>query len=164
MLQVKQKPYNLLLLTAIFSFIAGLSQMNVLIDIHLHDTFFVLPLAYFIWSFSLILIILWLLYRATEKILFSKKLSFVHIISTIVCCLFILILPYFINPYKGLAGMPRIYSENGRTKTYNLLGDISNSAISLLSILVFAQLFFLLNFFIGLYRRANNRRVEKSMQ
>lgn len=164
MLQINQKPFNLLLLTAILSFLAGLSQINVLIDIHLHDTFFVLPLAYFIWSFSLILIILWLLYRATEKMLFSKKLSFVHIISTIVCCLFILILPYIINPYKGLAGMPRIYSENGQTKTYNFLGDISNNSVILISILVFVQLFFLLNFFIGLYRRTNNRRVEKSMQ
>ena len=49
-LRLKQRPYNLLLLTAILPPTVGLFSFNSAMDIHLHDTYYIFPLTYFIWT------------------------------------------------------------------------------------------------------------------
>lgn len=157
-LRLKQRPYNLFLLTAILLFIVGLFSFNSAMDIHLHDTYYVFPLTYFIWTPTIILLIFWLLYLATKNILFSKRLVWTHIILTIVSCIFILTIPCFMtNSYDGLAGMPRRYYDIWQSKTYKFFGNLTKTAVFLIFTLAVGQLTFIVNFFIGLYRRFNRQ-------
>jgi cytochrome c oxidase subunit 1 len=150
----------LLLPAAIILFIAGLFSFNAAIVIQMHDSFYVFPQTYIIWAPAFILFIFWLLYRATKSILFSKSLSWTHIILTIAGCVFILTIPYFMtNSYEGLAGMPRRYLDIGQSKTYKIYGNLTKTAVILVFFLVAGQLTFLFNFFIGLYKIRDRNRI-----
>jgi heme/copper-type cytochrome/quinol oxidase subunit 1 len=102
-----------------------------------------------------------LLYLATNKILFSITLSWIHIVLTILSSFFFLTLPYFLtNSYEGLGGMPRRYYDIGQSHTYIFYGNFSKSLLVFACVLASGQLFYFGNLFIGLYQRSkyqNNR-------
>ena len=125
-LQLKKKPYHLLLLTSILLFTAGLSAFKTAMDIHFHDTYYVFPLAYLIWALSVISGIFWLLYLTTKEILFSKGLSWIHIILTIAACIFILTMRWFMTD-SYLAGMPRHYYDIGQSETSKIHGHLTQT-------------------------------------
>ena len=153
-MQLKQKPYHLLLLAAVLLFIAGLFGFNSEIDIQLHGTYYILSLTYILWRLSLILSIIWLLYLASKNILFSKTLSWTHIILTLVACIFVLTMPYLITNWdEEIVGMPRHYHDFGQSKTFKYSGNLTKHAEIVAFILVAGQLTFLINLIIGLYRR-----------
>jgi cytochrome c oxidase subunit 1 len=157
-LRIKKQPYQLFILAAIILFIAGLFSFNAALDIHMHGTYYVFSLTYFIWAFAFILFIFWLLYLATKNILFSKSLSWTHIILTIIGCVFILTIPFFTtNSYEGLAGMPRRYFDIGQSKTYKINSNLTKTEVILVFLLVAGQVTFLLNFVIGFYMRFNRK-------
>ena len=160
-MRLKQKPYNLLLLTSILLFIVGLFGFDSAMDIHMHDTHFVFPLTYLPWTPSIILLIFWLLYLVTKNFLYSKALTWTHILLTIAACIFILTLPYLLtNTYEGFAGMPRRYYDIGQSKTYQFFGELTKTAVVIGFILVAGQLTYLANLAIGLSKHVggqNNR-------
>jgi hypothetical protein len=157
-LKLKQKPYHLLLLAAILLFVAGLFCFSSVIDVHIHHTYYVFPLTYFIWLPASILLIIWLIYLIAKNMLVSKTLSWTHVILTIVGCIFLLSTPCFMtNSDDQLAGMPRHYHDIGQSKTYKYSGGFTKSGVILGFFLVAGQLTFLLNLFIGLYRRLNRQ-------
>ncbi len=49
MFDLKKRPHNFLLLTVILFLIASLFVSNQALDIHLHDTYFVLSLSHIVW-------------------------------------------------------------------------------------------------------------------
>jgi heme/copper-type cytochrome/quinol oxidase subunit 1 len=160
-MRLKQRPYNLLLLTSILLFIVGLFSFNSAMDIHLHDTYFVFPLTYLMWIPSVILLIFWLLYLLTKKFLYSKALIWTHIISTIVGSVFILAFPFLLtNSHEGLAGIPSRYYDIGQSKTYQFFGNLTKTTVVIAFILTAGQLTYLINFVVGLYKRpgAQNNR------
>jgi cytochrome c oxidase subunit 1 len=63
------------------------------IDIHLHDTYYIIALSHVLWAFAFLLMVLWILYRLTHKILYSRKLTWTHIVvsllTVLLLCLFI---------------------------------------------------------------------------
>lgn len=77
------KPYNILVPMMIALLVFSLFTMNTVVDIHLHDTFIVLSWSYIFWLFTICLLVIFLLYKATYKILYSRFLSWMHIIATI---------------------------------------------------------------------------------
>jgi len=156
MFKFKEKPYNLLLLTAILLFIAGLFSGNFPIDILLHDTYFVLPITYLLWFPSLVLAFFWLLYLLTKRFLFSKVLTWTHIILTITCSVFIHVIPY-LSAYSsaGLAGAPRRYYDNGIFNKYKVFSNMNTIILLTFLILVLGQLIYFINLIIGIYKRKN---------
>lgn len=152
------RPYNLFLMTAILLFLVGLFYIDSAVNVHLHDTYYVFPLAYVFWTLSIFLFFFWLLYLGTRRVLFSKKLSWLHIVLTIVSCILVLAIPNFLrNSYEGLAGMPRRYYDIGQAKTYAFFGNATKAAIYLFLVVAIAQLAFFINFFIGLYKKLNGQ-------
>jgi cytochrome c oxidase subunit 1 len=147
--------------TAILLFIVGLFSFNSAMDIQFHDTYYVFPLTYFIWTPSIILVAFWLVYLVTRNVLFSKALTWTHVTLTTIACIFILTLPYFVtNSFEGIAGMPRRYYDIGQSKTYQIFGQLTKTTVVIIFVLLIGQLTYLLNFFIGLYKhfiRQNNR-------
>jgi heme/copper-type cytochrome/quinol oxidase subunit 1 len=150
------------LFTAIIFFVVGLFYFNYAVDIHLHDTYFIFRLSYFIWAFYIILLLFWTLCLFTKNILYSNTLSWIHVLLTIVSCILLLIFPSVLtNVYEGgLASMPRRYYDIGQSKTYSFFSDISQNTFIIACILVVGQFTYLINLVIGIYKRLskqNNR-------
>jgi len=158
MFKFKERPYNLLLLTAILLFIAGLFSGNFPIDILLHDTYFVLPITYLLWFPSFVLAFFWLLYLLTKRFLFSKVLMWTHITLTIICSVFIHVIPYLsVYSSAGLAGAPRRYYDNDISNKYRVFNNMNTIILLTLIVLLLGQLIYFVNLIIGFYKRKNLR-------
>ena len=156
-LNVKELPYNLLLLTALLLFAGGFLATQT-IDIHLHDTYFVFTSRFLIWSGALLFALLWVLYLATKTALFSKTLSWIHILLTIISCLVIITTAYLMhNVYEGLAAMPSRYLDYGVAKKYDYLNNLEIATWILLLILALGQIIYIVNLFVGIYKRVRRK-------
>ncbi|HVK96613.1 MAG TPA: hypothetical protein VM368_02295 [Flavisolibacter sp.] len=131
------------------------------IDILLGDMSFVFPLVNYIYVAPIILIVFWLVYKATKNVLYSNKLSWTHIILTIATSLFIFALPFILtNSYQGLAGKPRRYYDYGQFNSFNIFGEFAPIVITVFFIAAVGHLIYFVNLFVGLYQRVsgqNNR-------
>ncbi len=65
------------------------------LDLHIHDTYFVIETNYFIWAIALIFFIAWGLYKLTDKILLTKKLIWLHVLTTIFVFIFLAIVEFW---------------------------------------------------------------------
>lgn len=144
-------------------FIVGLFRANSALDIYLHDTniqfhdtFYVFPWTYYTWAPAFALFFFWLLYLATKNILFSNALSRIHILITLVGCMFIWAVPHYItNSFWGVAGMPRRYYIIAQSERYPFFGKLS--AATLVFLFALGQLIYLFNLLIGIFRRPNRK-------
>lgn len=134
MLNIKEKPYGLLLLAAI-----GLSLTFVLlpttrIDIE-NITILSVPALGITWVIPLLLLFFWLLYILTKKFLYSRAITWIHVMITVIATILIVTVLYIgINPSQV---------ANNR---YELIGN----AIQILSILfIVGQLSYLVNVLMG---------------
>jgi hypothetical protein len=85
--KILNPPFNLFLLTAILLFVFSFVTWGQMIDIHLHDTKFVISTILFIWALGIIVLLAWAIYKLTCKILWKRFLTWFHVLVT----LFILI-------------------------------------------------------------------------
>ena len=75
--QFFSKPYNWLLICSLILVAWPFSGGNV--ALHVADTYFVMSAAYFFIPIGLLILVLWLLYRITDRLMFSKILSYTSI-------------------------------------------------------------------------------------
>lgn len=113
-----------------------------MMDIHLHDTYFVFSRSIIIRALSLFMLLLWGVYKLYHPCLFSEGLSWFHIGATIVSSVVICIA---INFQKNEA-VPRKYFDFSSWDNNN--GHIWMLIISG-GVLVSCQLLFLINFIAG---------------
>ena len=126
MFNFKKRPYNLLLLTSVLIFIASFFVLNETFDIHWHDTYFIIALPHLFWGTIILLLTLWTICLSTYRFLFSKYLTWAHIILTVAASvLLVAVSSYSNNYYHGLAGMPRRYYDYG---SWGALLKYNNSA------------------------------------
>ena len=139
---IKKKPYLLLLFTSLSFLIYGFVQKNNIddtIDINIHDTYFVIAHSYLMWFLSIAFFTFYCIYFTFEKTKFSvnKKLSVIHIYSSIITLIGIcfpmgFIFPQYLNQFDGSV----------------------NAFIAILSFLfLIAQILLLINFCIGTYKK-----------
>lgn len=124
------------------------------LDTHLHNTYLFFPATSYIWFPTIFLIVFWIIYLLTKKFLYSKKLSWIHVMLTIMLCGSISIGPFlylFTHSYHGLAGTPRRYYDFGKFSDLNVFGRVTKTIIILTSIA--APTVYLANLFMGLYKR-----------
>ncbi|HSQ44563.1 MAG TPA: hypothetical protein VLM16_06175 [Ginsengibacter sp.] len=118
-------------------------------------------MAYYLWTPALILFVFWLLYLATKNFLFSKALSWTHIILTLFSCLIIFIFPFLFKWFnQGLAGFPRHYYDTDQ-KVYEGYVFWTRKLAILGLILTVGQLTYLLNLIVGLTKRAHKTTANK---
>lgn len=109
---------------------------------------------YIIWLLVGILVLLWLIYAATTRILFSITLTWVHIVATALCSAIVPVIPYLsMYPDGGLAGMPRRYYDHASFTVYKVINNMSEAFIIAFLLLLLVQLTYVINLFIGIYRR-----------
>ena len=77
------KPYDLLLFTAILLWIGSWLPSDRTLDIHLHDTYYVIAEKHLLWALSVVLLVLWVLYKLLAQVLYSKVLTWLHVLLTV---------------------------------------------------------------------------------
>ena len=147
MFKLKSRPYNLLLIATILLLVASLFVLNETLDIHLHDTYYIIPTAYALWAIVLFLILLWIIYLVTNRWLFSKSLVWLHVVISTAASLFIVI--YLLN-FRGIAGMPRRYVDYDE---WDMFRQYRESIVVSVMVLGGGVFVYLVNLVAGLVRR-----------
>ena len=84
-LQIRNKPYHLLLLTGLILVFTSVFfyDRNSTVDLHVLDTYFVIAHAHILWLLAIMASAVWIIYLLTKKILYSKALTWSHVIITL---------------------------------------------------------------------------------
>lgn len=143
-------PYRLLVFTSLMLAFISMLFSGETVDIHLHDTYYIISIAQIFKVLSFLLLLLWLLYKLTSKLLLSRLLSRAHIILTIITLVLITVIPFWY-------GMIYTRGKVAGRLNYEQF-NIANSAITLLIlVLVAEQIIFFTNLFGGLLKKIKKR-------
>jgi cytochrome c oxidase subunit 1 len=130
---------------------AGIFPGGSTLDIHLHDTYFVVAYSHLVMGVTGLFGMFAAIYHWFPRMfgrLMNNTLAHIHTWVTIIVTLLI----FWRMNYEGLAGMPRRYSDYENWFFINLFNDSSN-LISAAAIVVFAtQLLFIVNFGYSIFR------------
>jgi len=100
MLNIKDRPYQLLLFTAIVLSVAFVFPPMAHIDFQ-DKTMFSVPLAIIVWLIPLLLIFFWLLYLLTKRFLYSATITRIHVLITVATTMLIVVVLYMgIHPLQ----------------------------------------------------------------
>jgi heme/copper-type cytochrome/quinol oxidase subunit 1 len=151
-LRLKQSAYHLLLLTGLLLVVTSfLLNQNRTIDIHVHDTYYVITQGHFFIFLAIIVWVLWILYMVTNKVLYSKSLTWVHVIITLVTLLFLL---FFLNNGGDIFNpKPRRYLDYSNFTTFNRYERDTRWITYITIALLFGQVTFFVNLIVGIVKR-----------
>lgn len=145
--------YDYLLLLGILLFsLTFLIDKNQCVDIHVHDTYYVIEFRHIFRILSSLLIFIWILYKLVDSILFSKQLTKVHVYATFLFIGLVISLIYWkdIPIYKNQFA---IISGNGFWDYFGILStEIKMFAICILVTISF-QILLPINILLGLMKR-----------
>ena len=129
------------------------------IDFHFHDTYFILPSAYLFLATTGWLLLFWILYMLTHRFLFSKVLTWAHVIMTALpLVLLIGIWFYSNNYYEGLAGMPRRYYDYNNWEGIVLNNNLTKLVLITFVLTALGFFTFLINLVIRLLKNSSITR------
>ncbi|RPD38417.1 hypothetical protein [Chitinophaga barathri] len=147
---------QLLIIAAIVVILGQLQVANSAIDIHLHDTYFVIALSHLAWAYAIFLVMEAGLYTTTSWFRQWRWLQIFHIFSLVLLPLtFIVMSGYHYEPEPG---MPRRYFD------YNNYSELAVMRLQFLpwfvtaSLLIFlaGQIGFVVNIVAGFFRGRNH--------
>jgi cytochrome c oxidase subunit I len=131
--------------------LTGIFLGNSTIDIHLHDTMFVVAHFHIVMGVASMFGMFAGVYHWFPKMFgryLNTTLGYIHFWVTMVGAYLI----FWPMHYEGLAGMPRRYLDKSIWKSFNQFGDL-DKMITVVSIIVFAvQLMFVFNFFYSIFK------------
>lgn len=134
-LSIKKNPYVLLLFTTMALLFALAFRPIVNLDFQ-DKTVFTIPLDSMVWAIPLLLLSLWLFYVPTSKFLYSRAITWIHVLITVITTLLIVTVIYV-----GINPSPYTSSKH----------ELSGSVMHILSMLfVLGQLAYLTNILVGL--------------
>jgi hypothetical protein len=81
--KISNQPFHLFLVTAILLLVFSFFTWGQSIDIHLHDTYFVISTIFFIWALGIVFFLVWTIYKLTSKVLWKRFLTWFHVLVTI---------------------------------------------------------------------------------
>jgi cytochrome c oxidase subunit I len=131
--------------------LTGIFLGNSALDIHLHDTYFVIAHFHIVMGVASFFGMFAGIYHWFPKMYgryLNNTLAYIHFWVTIIgaYCIF------WPMHYEGLAGMPRRYYDFSNWESFKMFGGL-NEFISFVSIIVFsAQLLFVFNFFYSMFK------------
>jgi heme/copper-type cytochrome/quinol oxidase subunit 1 len=153
-LKLKRHPHHLLLLAAGIVLIASFFAFDKTVDIHLHDTYFVIAMTYSFWLLIIMLLLLWTFYRLAKRFLFSKVLTWLSLLLTVSSSLFLVAVSFYSDSYyNGLAGTPRRYYDYGSWNSFTIRDNLTKAVVVFVLLLFIGLVIFIANFVIGLLKR-----------
>jgi cytochrome c oxidase subunit I len=131
--------------------LTGIFLGNSALDIHLHDTYFVIAHFHIVMGVASFFGMFAGVYHWYPKMFgryMNHTLGYIHFWGTIVCAYLI----FWPMHYEGLAGMPRRYYDFSQWETFKQFGSL-NEFITIVSIVSFAlQLLFIFNFIYSIFK------------
>lgn len=131
--------------------LTGVFLGNSALDIHLHDTYFIVAHFHIVMGIAGFFGMFAGIYHWFPKMYgryLNNTLAYIHFWVTIIGAYLI----FWPMHYEGLAGMPRRYYDFSNWESFKMFGGL-NQFISFVSILVFAaQLLFVFNFFYSIFK------------
>jgi cytochrome c oxidase subunit I len=131
--------------------LTGIFLGNSTIDIHLHDTMFVVAHFHIVMGVASMFGMFAGVYHWFPKMFgryLNSTLGYIHFWVTMIGAYLI----FWPMHYEGLAGMPRRYLDKSSWHSFNQFGDL-DKMITIVSIVVFAvQLMFIFNFFYSIFK------------
>ncbi len=131
--------------------LTGIFLGNSALDIHLHDTYFVVAHFHIVMGVASFFGMFAGVYHWFPKMFgryLNNTLGYIHFWGTLVCAYII----FWPMHYEGLAGMPRRYYDFSQWQSFKQFGDL-NEVITIASILSFGlQLLFVFNFFYSIFK------------
>jgi cytochrome c oxidase subunit I len=131
--------------------LTGVFLGNSTLDIHLHDTYFIIAHFHIVMGVSAFLGMFCGVYHWFPKMYgryMNNTMSYIHFWVTFAGAYLI----FWPMHYEGLAGMPRRYVEYSGWSTFNQFADL-NRFISTVAMIVFCvQLMFVFNFFYSIFK------------
>jgi cytochrome c oxidase subunit I len=131
--------------------LTGIFLGNSALDIHLHDTYFVIAHFHIVMGVASFFGMFAGVYHWFPKMFgryLNNTLGYIHFWITIVGAYLI----FWPMHYEGLAGMPRRYYDFQNWESFKMFGGL-NEFISFVSMIVFAaQLLFVINFFYSIWK------------
>jgi cytochrome c oxidase subunit I len=131
--------------------LTGVFLGNSTLDIHLHDTMFIVAHFHIVMAVSAFLGMFCGVYHWFPKMFgryLNNTMAYIHFWVTFAGAYLI----FWPMHYEGLAGMPRRYMDYSNWVSFNQFGDL-NRFISTVSMVVFAaQLMFVFNFFYSIFK------------
>jgi cytochrome c oxidase subunit I len=131
--------------------LTGIFLGNSALDIHLHDTYFVIAHFHIVMGVASFFGMFAGVYHWYPKMFgryLNNTLGYIHFWITIIGAYLI----FWPMHYEGLAGMPRRYYDFQNWESFKMFGGL-NEFISFVSMIVFAaQLLFVINFFYSIWK------------
>jgi cytochrome c oxidase subunit I len=131
--------------------LTGIFLGNSALDLHLHDTYFVVAHFHIVMGVASFFGMFAGVYHWFPKMYgryLNTTMAYIHFWITIVGAYLI----FWPMHYEGLAGMPRRYYDFSNWESFKMFGGL-NEFISFVSLLVFcAQLLFVFNFFYSIFK------------
>jgi cytochrome c oxidase subunit I len=130
--------------------LTGIFLGNSTIDIHLHDTYFIIAHFHLVMGVAAIFGMFAGVYHWFPKMFgryLNNTLGYIHFWVTFIGAYLI----FWPMHYQGMAGMPRRYVDFSKWSSFNQFQDL-NVLITIVSVIVFAaQLMFVFNFFYSIF-------------
>lgn len=156
---LKSKPYALLGFTGFILAIISLAPVELeALDIPWHDIYFVIPNMSILGIVATVLLFLWSIYIAANRLMLSIKLTWVHVIATILTVI-VLLIP--IDPTWGMSGVPRRYYAMTDFPAHKPFFNSGLIYTAMLLILLIAQLVFLINLIMGIFQSLRSINPKK---
>ena len=131
--------------------LTGIFVGNSTLDIHLHDTYFVIAHFHIVMGVAGFFGMFAGIYHWFPKMFgryMNNTMSYIHFWVTLIGSYLI----FWPMHYEGLAGMPRRYLDYSNWESFNQFADL-NKFISTVAMVVFAvQLMFIFNFFYSIFK------------
>jgi len=148
LMKLRSRPYHLLLFAGIlFVLLSFFTGQNDTTDIHLHDTYLVIGHAQILWFFAFLALLIWFIYTIINRFLYSRTLAWIHIVITLIALSLLAWTVLF--KFNAMAGAPRRYEDWSAFDAYTKFNQVITTFVL---IAMFAQLLFLLNFLIGVFK------------
>jgi cytochrome c oxidase subunit 1 len=155
---MKQKPYNLLLWTGIALVLTSFlifNQSN-FVDIHLHDTYFVIAHSHLFLFLAIAALFVWTLYSLTNKILYSKALTWTHVIITILTLLLFAMTLFFGDSFMNPT--PLRYYDYSSWNSFDSFTAFTKAIGITIFVFLLGQFIFVINFIAGVLKRLFMRK------
>lgn len=162
MFNLVKRPYHLLSLTAILVLIASFFAADRTLDLHMNDTYFVIAVTHVCWAVIILLFFFWILYLLTKPLLFSRVLTWTHILLTAAGSLVLLIIAFYADRYyrEGFAGMPRRYYDYSNLEafiSYISYDQLARSVLIVILLFVSGIIAYLANLTTGIIKKILRR-------
>lgn len=128
-------------------------DFNDTVDLHLHDTYYIVPTRLVIMLAVFVLLFFWVFYLVARNLHLSTMLTWVHVITTIIVVIFLFAFPFLLGIDIFSSTMPRRYYYIGQEEMREPIIRQLMIRVVFLIMLIAGQLAFLINVMKGLYKR-----------